>query len=272
MASELGYFSDSLDKNTLVIAVSQSGETADVISGVKRAKESGATVFSLVNVVGSSLARMSDRVVYLNCGPEIGVAATKSFTAQLTVLYLLAYTMINRFDQGVEDLKAVSDLIADNLQHNGLEVPKIATKMREQNDFYYIARGINFATAGEGALKLKEIAYVHAEGMPAGELKHGTLALIKEGTPVVAICPADYTFDETLSNIAETKARGARVVGVSDRYELAFDEWIEIPKVDEIFYPLVTIIPLQLFAYNSAVARQLNPDRPRNLAKSVTVK
>jgi glucosamine--fructose-6-phosphate aminotransferase (isomerizing) len=272
MASELGYFSDSLDKNTLVIAVSQSGETADVISGVKRAKESGATVFSLVNVVGSSLARMSDRVIYLNCGPEIGVAATKSFTAQLTVLYLLSYTMINRFDQGVENLRAVSDLITDNLQHNGLEVPKIATKMSDQSDFYYIARGINFATAGEGALKLKEIAYVHAEGMPAGELKHGTLALIKEGTPVVAICPADYTFDETLSNIAETKARGAQVVGVSDRYELAFDDWIEIPEVDEIFYPLVSIIPLQLLAYHAAVVRGLDPDKPRNLAKSVTVK
>ncbi|HEY41932.1 MAG TPA: glutamine--fructose-6-phosphate transaminase (isomerizing) [Dehalococcoidia bacterium] len=272
MASELGYFSDSVDKNTLVIAVSQSGETADVMNGVKKAKENGATIFSLVNVVGSSLARMSDRVAYLNCGPEIGVAATKSFTAQLTILYLLAYTMINRFDQGVGQLNAVSDLIADNLQHNGLEVPKIANRMSRKNDFYYIARGINFATAGEGALKLKEIAYVHAEGMPAGELKHGTLALITEGTPVVAICPGDYTFDETLSNIAETKARGARVIGVSDRQEPAFDEWIEIPEVDEIFYPLVSIIPLQLFAYHSAVARNLDPDKPRNLAKSVTVK
>ena len=272
MASELGYFSDSVDKNTLVIAVSQSGETADVMNGVKKAKESGATIFSLVNVVGSSLARMSDRVAYLNCGPEIGVAATKSFTAQLTILYLLAYTMINRFDQGVERLNAVSDLIADNLQHNGLEVPKIASRMSRKNDFYYIARGINFATAGEGALKLKEIAYVHAEGMPAGELKHGTLALITQGTPVVAVCPGDYTFDETLSNIAETKARGARVIGVSDYQEPAFDEWIKIPEVEEIFYPLVSIIPLQLFAYHSAVARNLDPDKPRNLAKSVTVK
>jgi glucosamine--fructose-6-phosphate aminotransferase (isomerizing) len=163
-------------------------------------------------------------------------------------------------------------LIADNLQHNGLEVPKIASRMSRKNDFYYIARGINFATAGEGALKLKEIAYVHAEGMPAGELKHGTLALITQGTPVVAICPGDYTFDETLSNIAETKARGARVIGVSDRHEPAFDEWIEIPEVEEIFYPLVSIIPLQLFAYHSAVARKLDPDKPRNLAKSVTVK
>jgi glucosamine--fructose-6-phosphate aminotransferase (isomerizing) len=272
MASEFGYFADSIDKNTLVIAVSQSGETADIMDGVKRAKENGATVFSLVNVVGSSLARTSDRVAYLNCGPEIGVAATKSFMAQLTVLYLLAYTMVNRYDEGVSRLKAASKLIETNLQHNGQEIPRIAAKMNDKSDFYYIARGINFAVAGEGALKLKEIAYVHAEGMPAGELKHGTLALVEKGTPVVAICPADYTFDEMLSNIAETKARGALVLGVSDRNDPTFDEWIRIPEVDEIFYPLVTIIPLQLFAYHSAISRGLDPDMPRNLAKSVTVK
>ena len=272
MASEFGYFSDSIDKNTLVIAVSQSGETADVIDGVRRAKEQGATIFSLVNVVGSSLARMSDQVVYLNCGPEIGVAATKSFMAQLTIFYLLAFAMVNKFDEGVEKLTAVSNLIEANLDHIGVEVPKIAQRLNGKNDYYYIARGINFAIAGEGALKLKEIAYVHAEGMPAGELKHGTLALIEKGTPVVAICPCDYTFNETLSNIAETKARGAFILGVSDRQEPMFDEWIMVPKVDEIFYPLVTIIPLQLFAYHSAVARALDPDKPRNLAKSVTVK
>jgi len=272
MASEFGYFSDSIEKNTLVIAVSQSGETADVMDGVKRAKKNGATVFSLVNVVGSSLARMSDRALYLNCGPEIGVAATKSFISQLTIFYLLAYAMVNRFDEGVKKLTAISNLIEANLLHNGSEVPKIAKKLNGKKDFYYIARGINFAIAGEGALKLKEISYIHAEGMPAGELKHGTLALIEKGTPVVAICPCDYTFDETLSNIAETKARGAIVTGVSDRHEAMFDEWIRIPKVEEIFYPLVSIIPLQLLAYHSAVARGLDPDKPRNLAKSVTVK
>jgi len=272
MASEFGYFSDSIDKNTLVLAVSQSGETADVMDGVKRAKKNGATVFSLVNVVGSSLARMSDRVLYLNCGPEMGVAATKSFIAQLTIFYLLAFAMVNKFDEGIDKLSAISSLIEANLHHNGVEVPKISDRLNGKNDFYYIARGINFAIAGEGALKLKEIAYVHAEGMPAGELKHGTLALIEEGTPVVAICPCDYTFDETLSNIAETKARGAFVIGVSDRNEAMFDEWIKIPEVEEIFYPLVSIMPLQLFAYHSAVARGLDPDRPRNLAKSVTVK
>jgi len=272
MASEFGYFSESIDKNTLVIAVSQSGETADVIDGVKRAKQQGATIFSLVNVVGSSLVRMSDRVIYLNCGPEIGVAATKSFIAQLAVFYLLAFAMVNRLDEGIDKLTAVSRLIEANLHQNSVEVPRLAERLNGSRDFYYIARGINFAIAGEGALKLKEIAYVHAEGMPAGELKHGTLALIERGTPVVGICPRDYTFDETLANIAETKARGAFVIGLADRQEPLFDEWISIPSVEEVFYPLVSIIPLQLLAYHSAVARGLDPDKPRNLAKSVTVK
>jgi len=272
MASEFEYFSDSIDKNTVVIAVSQSGETADVIQGVKRAKEAGATIFSLVNMVGSSLTRMSDRVVYLNCGPEIGVAATKTFLSQLAILYLLAFAMVNRLDEGIEKVKAVCPLIEENFHDNGKRLAKLAQKLKNSNDFYYIARGINFAMAGEGALKLKEIAYIHAEGMPAGELKHGTLALIDKGTPVVAICPKDYTFYEVLSNVAETKARGAFVIGISDQLEQSFDEWIKIPSVEEIFYPLVCIVPLQLMAYHFAVARGLDPDKPRNLAKSVTVK
>ncbi len=255
----------------MVIAVSQSGETADVIQGVKKAREHGATIFSLVNVVGSSLARMSDKVVYLNCGPEIGVPATKSFMSQLTIFYLLAFAMINKLEEGTEKIRAISPLIEGNFRDNGKRLIKLAQKLKEKTDFYYIARGINFAIAGEGALKLKEIAYVHAEGMPAGELKHGTLALIEEGTPVIAICPRDYTFHETLSNISETKARGAFVIGVSDEQAEIFDEWIKISPFEEIFYPLVSIVPLQLLAYHLAVAKGLDPDRPRNLAKSVTV-
>jgi len=167
--------------------------------------------------------------------------------------------------------RAVSPLIAGNFPDNGGRLVELAQKLKEKTDFYYIARGINFAIAGEGALKLKEIAYVHAEGMPAGELKHGTLALIEKGTPVIAICPRDYTFHETLSNVAETKARGALAIGVSDQPQESFDEWIKIPQVEEIFYPLVSIMPLQLLAYHLAVARGLDPDKPRNLAKSVTV-
>jgi len=272
MASEFKYFSDSVGPDTLVLAISQSGETADVLDGVKRAKERGARVFSLVNVTGSSLVRLSDRTLYLNCGPEVGVAATKSFMAQLTVLYLLAFSMADLCDEGIHMLTSVSALIDENLKQNWSEVARIARKLKDRHDFYYIARGINFAVAGEAALKLKEVAYVHAEGMPAGELKHGTLALIEKDTPVIAICPHDYTFEDILSNVAETRARGAFVVGVSDREESVFNEWIKVPIVEEFFYPMVTVIPLQLFAYHSAVIRALDPDRPRNLAKSVTVK
>jgi glutamine---fructose-6-phosphate transaminase (isomerizing) len=272
MASEFQYFSDSIDKNTLVIAVSQSGETADVLQGVKKARDNGAKVFSLVNLQGSTLARLSDQTIYLRCGPEMAVAATKSFVSQLSIFFLLAFAMVNKLNAGIDKLVGLSSLVKENLEHNGSGVADLARRLKDKRDFYYLGRGINFAIAGEGALKLKEIAYVHAEGMPAGELKHGTLALIEAGTPVVAISPDDYTFDETLSNVLETKARGAFVIGVSDKAHPAFDEWIHIPRVDEIFYPLVSVIPLQLLAYHSAIARGHDPDKPRNLAKSVTVK
>lgn len=272
MGSEFHYFSDSIDKNTLVLAISQSGETADVMEGVRRARENGASVFSLVNVPGSSLARMSHQVLYLNCGPEIGVAATKSFASQLALFYMLAFAMVNRLEEGIDKLRAVFAMIEQNFTENGEKLKALAWQTRHKKDFYYIARGINFAVAAEGALKAKEVAYVHAEGMPAGELKHGTLALIQKGTPVVVICPRDYTFQETLANAAETRARGALVIGVSDEYNPIFHQWINLPRAEDIFYPLVAIVPLQLVAYHLAVARGKDPDKPRNLAKSVTVK
>lgn len=272
MASEFEYFSDSIDKNTLVIAVSQSGETADVTQGVKIARENGATIFSLANMRGSSLARMSDEVLYLNCGPEICVAATKTFISQLTIFYMLSFAMINKLEESMEILKALSNSIQENISRNGKGLSILAERTNGKRDFYYIGRGINFAIAAEGALKLKEVSYVHAEGMPAGELKHGTLSLIEDDTSVVVICPHDYTFAATLANATEAKARGAYIIGVSDEPNKIFDHWIEVPKVEEIFYPLVTIVPLQLLAYHLAVARGLDPDKPRNLAKSVTVK
>jgi len=271
MGSEFEYFSDSVDKNTLVIAVSQSGETADVIRGIKKAREKGATIFSLINMRGASLARISDEVLYLNCGPEISVAATKSFVSQLIIFYMLSFAMVNKLEEGSELIRKISTEIAANMRRNGLGLQRIVECTKDKEHFYYIARGINFATAVEGALKLKEISYIHAEGMPAGELKHGTLSLIQDQTPVLAICPKDYTFTDTINNIAEAKTRGACIIGVSDERSPLFDYWIEIPKVEEIFYPLVTIIPLQLLAYELAIARGLDPDRPRNLAKSVTV-
>jgi glucosamine--fructose-6-phosphate aminotransferase (isomerizing) len=272
MASEFQYFSSSIDKNTLVIAVSQSGETADVTEGVKRAKAKEAQVISLINKPGSILSRMSDGVIYLNCGPEIAVAATKSLISQLAVFYLLSFTMVNQFDQAVDRLKAISGELTKALDWNRKQLEKLAHKFKNKRDFYYIARGINFPIASEAALKLKEISYVHAEGLPAGELKHGTLALVEEGTPVIAICPNDYTFNETLSNATEAKARGAFIIGVSDKEDELYDAWIKIPKVDSPFYPIVSIAPLHLFAYYLALELDKNPDKPRNLAKSVTVK
>ena len=272
MGSEFGYFSESIDKGTVVIAISQSGETADVLSGVREAKANGATIYSLVNVVGSSLARLSDEVLYLNCGPEIAVAATKSFTAQLCLLYQLAFALDDRLQEGKSKLKDLSAVVNSDLEFYSESLPALAYKLKDKTDFYYLARGVNFAVADEGALKLKEIAYVHAEGMPAGELKHGTLALITDGTPVIAICPLDYTYEDSMANLMEAKARGAYVVGVSNAQSLIFDDSIKISYCEEILYPLVTTIPLQLLAYYSAIARGINPDKPRNLAKSVTVK
>jgi glucosamine--fructose-6-phosphate aminotransferase (isomerizing) len=272
MGSEFSYFSDSIDKNTIVFAISQSGETADVMDGIRQAKKNGAKVFSLVNVVGSSLARASDRVLNMNCGPEIGVAATKSFTSQLCLLYQIAFALDNKLHEGKDKLRNISSRVESDLDYYSNFIPTLANKMSGKKDFYFIARGINFAVASEGALKLKEIAYVHAEGMPSGELKHGTLALIEKGTPVIAICPTDYTFEDSLANIMEVKARGGYVVGLSDSHSMMFDECINIAKTEEILYPLVTTIPLQIFAYYSALARGLDPDKPRNLAKSVTVR
>ncbi|MFZ2037866.1 MAG: glutamine--fructose-6-phosphate transaminase (isomerizing) [Dehalococcoidales bacterium] len=272
MGSEFAYFSDSIDRGTVVIAISQSGETADVLSGVRQAKANGATVFSIVNVVGSSLARLSDQALYLNSGPEIAVAATKSFTAQLCILYQLAYALDNNLQAGRSKLLDLSLTVGSDLDSYSTSLPALAHKMRNKKEFYFLARGVNFAVADEGALKLKEIAYVHAEGMPAGELKHGTLALIESGTPVLAICPLDYTYEDSLANIMEAKARGAHVIGVSNSQTKMFDDAIKISSCEEILYPLVTTIPLQLFAYYSAIARGLDPDKPRNLAKSVTVK
>jgi glucosamine--fructose-6-phosphate aminotransferase (isomerizing) len=272
MASEFSYFADSVDKSTVVIAVSQSGETADVLEGVKAAREAGAQVISIVNRPNSILADLSHQFIYLNCGSEIAVAATKSFLSQLAIFYLLAFSMVNSFDEAAAKLRDLSSEISKVVDWNKSELIELGQKLKDKNDFYYIARGINFAIASEGALKLKEISYIHAEGMPAGELKHGTLALVEPGTPVVVICPADYTFSETLSNAIETKSRGAYIIAVSDKESAIYDSWIKIPKVDELLYPMVAVVPLQLLAYYLAINRGYDPDKPRNLAKSVTVK
>ncbi|MFO7712635.1 MAG: glutamine--fructose-6-phosphate transaminase (isomerizing) [Dehalococcoidia bacterium] len=272
MASEFGYFADSVDKNTVVVAVSQSGETADVVDGVKAARAVDARVVSIINRPNSILADLSHHVIQLNCGPEIAVPATKSFLSQLAIFYLLSFSMVNDFDGAAARLSALNTAIVGVLDSNKSELIKLSREQKDRSDFYYIARGINFAIASEGALKLKEVSYIHAEGMPAGELKHGTLALVEQGTPVVVICPADYTFAETLSNAIEAKSRGAYIIGVSDRESNVYDSWIRIPEVDELLYPMVAVVPLHLLAYYLAISRGYDPDRPRNLAKSVTVK
>jgi glucosamine--fructose-6-phosphate aminotransferase (isomerizing) len=180
--------------------------------------------------------------------------------------------MLDELDEMMSQIEDIATLTEYNLNHNGTMVEEIAQLTKDCDNFYYIARGINFAIASEGALKLKEVSYIHAEGMPAGELKHGSLALIEDGSPVVVICPHDYTFEETLNNAAEAKSRGGFIIGASDENHPLYDIWLPIPKVAEIFYPLVSVVPLQLLAYHLAICRSKNPDRPRNLAKSVTVK
>ena len=272
MASEFQYFADSVSKNTLVLAISQSGETLDVVDGVQLARKAGAKIVSIINRPQSLLGELSHKVIYLNCGPEIGVCATKSFLNQVAVFYLLAFSMVHGFDQALEDIRKVGKQVSKVIEWNKDEINRICERYYKNNDFYYIARGINFAIASEGALKLKEISYIHAEGMPAGELKHGTLSLIEEGTPVLAICPADYTYAETLSNAIEAKSRGAKIIAVSDKDNEIYDHWIRLPKVHELLYPIVAVVPLQLLAYHMAIKRGHNPDMPRNLAKSVTVK
>ena len=270
--SEFRYFSDSVTPDMLVIAISQSGETADVLDGVKSARQKGAHILSVVNRQYSQLSRMSDQVIYINCGPEISVAATKSFTAQLVVLYLLAYSMIGKLEFIEAELRTAASLLEKVIAQSIPTAQRLALHLKDVRECYFIARGSNLHVASEASLKLKEIAYIHSDGMAAGELKHGTLALIEKGTAVVAICPHDYTFADMMSNVEEARARGAFIIGVSDQRESLFDEWIEIPSVKEVLYPLVSIVPLQLLAYYSAVVRGLDPDKPRNLAKSVTVR
>ncbi|MFH0713936.1 MAG: glutamine--fructose-6-phosphate transaminase (isomerizing) [Candidatus Micrarchaeota archaeon] len=272
IGSEFQYFAPEWNKDTLVIAVSQSGETADVLNGIREAKQRGARVFSIVNVEGSTLARESNKVLYIKCGPEIGVASTKAFLNQLAVLYLVAFAMTGNYETGVKELTKIPGKIREAILLNQVKAREISEKIKNQPSAYFIARGNNFAIAIEGALKLKEISYIHAEGMPAGELKHGTLALISNGVPVIAINPKNYTHDETITNIMETKARGAYIIGVSDEPHSCYDDLLCIPKVDEKFYPIVSTVPLFLLAYYTACSRGLNPDRPRNLAKSVTVR
>ena len=269
VAGELKEHTGFLGKGSVVIAFSQSGETADVMEAVKEAKKHGAKVYSIVNAAGSTLARESDGVLLLNCGPEVGVAATKSFTAQIVVANMVVDAVLGK--KKPNGFRELSEAVAETLKCDEM-VRDLVFEYRDRPDFYFVARGYESPVAMEGALKLKELSYIHAEGMPASELKHGTLALIEKGTPVVVLNPSGDSHADSLSNAEELRARGADVIGISEEKDEVYRHYIRVPKVQPRFVPIVEVIPLQLLAYHMSVARRNDPDYPRNLAKSVTVK
>lgn len=270
LSSEFKELQEFLDDRSVIVAISQSGETADILEAVGMARQRGARIVALINAEESSLSRACDLSLSINCGPEIGVAATKSFTSQITLLNFLAGQMAQSRRNQVE-LEALSKKVANVLAQDNV-VRRVAHKLNAASDLYFIGRGVHYPIALEGALKMKELSYIHAEGLSAGELKHGTLALVTENTPVVALNPEDTTYEETLNSVSELKARGARVIGVSNRVSTLYDDFIQIPSVPDDLFPILEVIPLQLLAYYAALERQADPDYPRNLAKSVTVK
>jgi len=269
ISSELPFSPNEIEPDSTLITISQSGESADVLEAVKIAKESNAKILSIVNLLNSSLSQQSSLAIGLNCGPEIGVAATKSFTSQLAILYKITDQLCNGCIN--PDWKKVSDAISQVLSNN-LKIKELAKNLKEITDIYVLGRGIHLPIAREAALKLKELSYIHAEGIPGGELKHGPLALMDSNVYVIIINPSDSTYNDTLNSANEIKARGAKIIGISDKKNDVYDHWIEIPSVDEALYPIVEIVPIQLLAYYSALEKKTDPDYPRNLAKSVTVK
>ena len=269
ISSELPFSPNEIEPDSTLITISQSGESADVLEAVKIAKESNAKILSIVNLLNSSLSQQSSLAIGLNCGPEIGVAATKSFTSQLAILYKITDQLCNGCIN--PDWKKVSDAISHVLSNN-LKIKELAKNLKEITDIYVLGRGIHLPIAREAALKLKELSYIHAEGIPGGELKHGPLALMDSNVYVIIINPRDSTYNDTLNSANEIKARGAKIIGISDKKNDVYDHWIEIPSVDEALYPIVEIVPIQLLAYYSALEKKTDPDYPRNLAKSVTVK
>jgi glucosamine--fructose-6-phosphate aminotransferase (isomerizing) len=281
-ASEFRYRNPVINESDVVIAISQSGETADTLAAIELAKSKGATILGICNVVGSSIARATHAGSYTHAGPEIGVASTKAFTAQVTLLTLMALRMAqlkgtltkSRFIQLLHELERIPEKVQKTLEVSR-KVIEIAEKFKDVRNFLYLGRGYNFPVALEGALKLKEISYIHAEGYPAAEMKHGPIALIDEEMPVVFIATNRGTYDKVVSNIQEVKARKGKVIAVVTEGDVTVrgmaDYVIEIPETEEMFVPLLATIPLQKLSYHIAVMRGCNVDQPRNLAKSVTV-
>jgi glucosamine--fructose-6-phosphate aminotransferase (isomerizing) len=280
-ASEFRYRNPILRKNDIVIAISQSGETADTLAAVQEAKQKNATVLGIVNVVGSSIARQTDAGVYIHAGPEIGVASTKAFTSQLVVLTLISLLLGRmrnlskiegiRIARGIKELPEKVEKILEKAD----QIKEIAREFKYSRNFLYLGRGYNFPVALEGALKLKEISYIHAEGYPSAEMKHGPIALIDENMPVVFIAPKDEIYDKVISNIEEVRSRKGRVIAIATENDETITRYAErviyIPDTLPMLTPILTVIPLQLLAYYIAVELGCNVDQPRNLAKSVTV-
>jgi len=269
MSSELQFSPESIEENSIVIAISQSGESADVLDAVKIGKQANCKIIAIVNLMTSSLVREADVIIGMNCGPEIGVAATKSFTSQLVVLYKIVQKLSD--NKITINFKKFAESILKILE-NPVEIQKIAKELKNISDIYVLGRGINYPIAKEAALKLKELTYIHAEGIPGGELKHGPLALMDSNVFVIIINPNDSTYSDTLTSAREIKARGAKIIGVSDIESNVYDYWIEMPKIDQVLYPISEIIPIQFLSYYAALEKDTDPDYPRNLAKSVTVK
>ncbi|RME55164.1 glutamine--fructose-6-phosphate transaminase (isomerizing), partial [Candidatus Woesearchaeota archaeon] len=267
-ASEIINFKDILNKDTLIIAISQSGETADLLDAIKIGKEKKCKVLSIVNVEESTLARLSDKSLFINVGPEIAVASTKAFTGQVVLLMLLAYSSINKYYEGVKILNSIIKKINLIINKDLLNrVEQISKKIKQQN-LFVLGKNLNYPIALESSLKIKEVSYIHAEGFAGSELKHGTLALIDKGTPCIVLCSKDD--NDIINNAAEVKARGGTIIAISPFNHNIFDYFIQVPESD--FQALINLIPAQLLAYYLSINRNLNPDKPKNLAKSVTVK
>jgi glucosamine--fructose-6-phosphate aminotransferase (isomerizing) len=280
--SEFRYRSPLMDPRSVLLMVSQSGETADTLAAIDIARQKKAKVLSICNVVDSSIPRKSDGVLYTHAGPEISVASTKAFTTQLTALYLLSVALgrlrgtlgVSGAKKLLADLMHLPNWLEETLKQ-GQEIESLARELTDSTDFLYLGRGINYPIALEGALKLKEISYIHAEGYPAGEMKHGPIALIDESLPVLVLLPRDRYFQKTLGNLKEVESRGGKIIIVSDEQkippEVSSFGVIRVPKASHFLTPVVMSVPLQMLAYYIAVHRGTDVDQPRNLAKSVTV-
>jgi glucosamine--fructose-6-phosphate aminotransferase (isomerizing) len=281
-ASEFRYRNPVVDHEDVMIAISQSGETADTLAAIELAKERGALIYGICNVIGSSIARVSHAGSYTHAGPEIGVASTKAFSTQVAILTLMALQIgeakgtipTSRLREILFELENIPAKIEETLKLND-QILEIARTYKDATNFLYLGRGVNFPVALEGALKLKEISYIHAEGYPAAEMKHGPIALIDENMPVVILATNRSAYEKIVSNVQEVKARKGKVIAIvnkGDRQIKALaDHVIEVPETEDILAPLVTIVPLQLLSYHIAILRGCNVDQPRNLAKSVTV-